>query len=122
MHVAVENQHATDTPAFQQVTADDRQIIEDAKARRVVVVGVMGATGQVAGQPVAQCLLGGEQRAADGANGAPRQGFAPGQAQTPLVFTRQLARHIALDVRRIMGKGEDIHRAQRGAKQVGVPC
>jgi hypothetical protein len=80
VHVAVEDQHPVDPAAFQQVMADHRQVVEDAEAGRVVVVGV-GAAGQVAGQAVLQRLFGRQQRAADRAHRAPGQGFAPGQAE-----------------------------------------
>ena len=100
--------------------ADHRQVIEDAKARRVIVMGVVGATRQVAGQAMFQGLLGRQQRATDRAHGASGQGFAPWQAQAPLVFAGQLTAHIAFDIVRVMGQGEHLGRAQFGAQQLAV--
>lgn len=120
VHVAVEDQHPADPSGFQQVMADHRQVVEDAEARRVVVVGVMGATCQVTGQAMLQGLFGGQQRATDGAHGAPGQGFVPGQAEAPLVFPRQLAGHIAFDIPRVVGQGENFPGAQLRAQQVGI--
>ena len=111
MHIAVKNQHAVYPAAFQHIAADDRQIVEDAKTRRVIVVRVMSAARQMAGQAVLKRLLGGQQRSAHGANGTSRQCLAPGQAQAALIFAGQLACHIALDIAAVMGQGEDIHRA-----------
>ncbi len=86
MHVAVEDQYAVDPAAGQQVMADHRQVIKDAKARRVIVVGVMGATRQVAGQPMFEGLFRRQYRTAHRTHGALGQCFAPGQAEAPLVF------------------------------------
>lgn len=120
VHVAVEDQHPVDPPAGQQVTADHRQVIENAETCRVIVVGVVGAAGQVAGQAVLQGLLGRQQRAAHRAHGAPGQGFAPGQAEAPLVFAGQLAAHVAFDIPRFMGQGQNLGRAEFRAQQLAV--
>lgn len=84
---------------------------------RVVVVGVVGAAGKVAGQAMLQGHFGGQQRAADGAHGAPGQGLAPGQAEAALVFAGELAVHVALDVAAIVGQGEDVVGADVWAQQ-----
>ncbi|MNN46615.1 hypothetical protein D3C81_1610010 [compost metagenome] len=120
MHVAIEDQHPVHPTTFQQVMADHCQIIEDAEAGRVVVVRMMGAARQVTGQAMFQRLLGRQQRAADCAHRAPGQGFAPGQAEATLVFAGQIATHVALDIRRVMGEGENVCRTQIRAQQVGV--
>lgn len=112
VHVAIEDQHAVDPAAFQQVTADYRQVIENAKACRVIVMGMVGAARQMAGQAVLQCLLGGQDRTAHRSHRAPGQGFAPGQAEAPLVFAGQLAAHVAFDIPRFMGQGQNLRRAQ----------
>ena len=104
----------------QQVAGDHRQVVEDAEAGREVVVGVVGAAGQVAGQAVPQGQLGGQQRAAHRAYGAPGQGLAPGQAEAALVLARQLAAHIARDIGRAVGQGQHFGRAELGAQQLGV--
>lgn len=78
------------------------------------------AAGQVAGQAVAQRQFGGEQRAAYGAHGAPRQRLAPGQAEAALLFLGQFARHVAGDVVRAVGQGENLRWAQLGALQLGI--
>jgi len=38
MHVAVEDQHAADSSAFQQIQRHYRQIVEDAEARGMVAM------------------------------------------------------------------------------------
>lgn len=100
--------------------ADHRQVIEDAKAGRIIVMGVMGAAGQVAGQAVFQRLFRRQDRAADCTHGAPGQGFAPRQAEAPLVFAGQLAAHIALDIPSVMGQGQNLRWAQLWAQQLAV--
>lgn len=120
MHVTVEDQYAVDPPAGQQVMADHREVIEDAKAGRVIVMRMMGATRQVAGQAVFQRLFGGQYRAADRAHSAPGQGFVPGQAEAALVFTGQLAAQVAFDIPRFMGEGQNLCRAQLRAQQLAV--
>ena len=86
----------------------------------MIVVRVVGTARQMAGQAVFQRLLGGQQRAAHGPHGAPCQRLAPGQAQPAVVFAGQFAGHVAFDIGRVMGQGEDIHRAQLGAQQPGI--
>ncbi|MNH26982.1 hypothetical protein D3C79_870720 [compost metagenome] len=86
VHVAVEDQHLVHPPGFQQVAADDRQVVEDAKAGGMIVVGVVSAAGQVTGDAMLQGLFGGQQRAADRSYRASGQGFAPGQAEAALVL------------------------------------
>jgi len=81
MHIAIEDQHAADAPALEQRQGDHRQVVEDAEARGMVAMGVMGAAGQVAGQAVLQRLLGGQQRTADRPHRAPGQRRAPRQAE-----------------------------------------
>ncbi len=88
-----------------------------AEAGRVVVVGMVGATGQVAGNAMLQRQFGRQQRAAHGPYGAPGQGFAPGQAEATLVFAGQLAIHVACDVVAVVGQGEDIVGADVWAQQ-----
>ena len=56
------------------------------EAGRVVVMGVVGAAGKVAGDAVLQRHLGAQQGAAYGAHGTPGQGLAPGQAEAALVL------------------------------------
>lgn len=121
VHVAIKDQHPADPTGRQQVMTDDRQVVEDAETGRVVVMGMMGAPGQVTGQAMFQGQLGRQQRAADRAHGPSRQGFVPGQAQAPLVFPGQLAAHIAFDIPRVMGQGQDLWRAELRAQQVGIP-
>ncbi len=120
VHITVENQHPRDSAAGQEIAADHRQVVEDAEPGRVVVVGVMGAAGQVAGQPMLKGLFGGQERAAHGAHRSAGQGFAPGQAKSPLVLTGQLAAHVAFDICTVVGQGENVRRTQRRAQQVGV--
>ena len=79
VHVAVEDQHPMHPPGLEQVTADHRQVVEDAKPCRVVVVGMMGATRQVAGDAIAQGHFGGQQRAAHGPYRTPGQRLAQGR-------------------------------------------
>ena len=117
VHVAVEDQDAVHAAGFQQVAADHRQVVEDAEPRRVVIVGMMGAAGQVAGDAVLQRQFGRKQRATHRAHRAPRQRLAPGQAQATLVLARQLTVHVALDVVAVVGQGEDVVGADLGAQQ-----
>ncbi|MNH98253.1 hypothetical protein D3C73_509720 [compost metagenome] len=86
MHVAIEDQHAVHPTTFQQVMADHRQVIEDAEPGRVIVVRMVGAAREVAGQAMLQRLLGRQQRTAHRPHRASGQGFAPGQAEAALVF------------------------------------
>ena len=120
MHVAVEDQHPLHASCREQVAGDHRQVVEDAEARGEVVVRVVRATGQVAGQAMPQRQFGGQQRAAHGAHGTPRQGVAPGQAEAALILRRQLAGHVAGDVVRAVHQGQDLRRAQLGAQQFGI--
>ena len=80
MHVAIKNQHPLYQPAGAQRPGGDRQIIKNAEAGAEVIVGVVGAAGQVAGNAVLQRQLGGEQSAHGRDAGAPDQVFTPGQA------------------------------------------
>lgn len=120
VHVAIEDQHAVDPAAGQQVMADHRQVIEDAKARGVIVMGVVGAARQVARQAVFQRLFCRENRAADRTHGAPGQGFVPRQAEAALVFAGQFATHVAFDIPRVMGQGQNLRWAQLRAQQLAV--
>ena len=120
MHVAIEDQHTIDPAAGQQVMADHRQVIKNTKARRIVVVGVMGATGQMAGQAMFKGLFGRQYRAAHRTHRAPGQGFAPRQAEAALVLAGQFAAHVAFDIPRFMGQGQNVCRAQRRAQQLAV--
>ena len=52
MHITIENQNTLHLAAAQQVAADNGQIIEHAKAGGEIVMGMVGATGQMAGQAV----------------------------------------------------------------------
>ncbi|MNN53648.1 hypothetical protein D3C81_1684140 [compost metagenome] len=80
-------------------------------------MSMMGAACQMTGKAVLQRLFGGQQRAADGTHGAPGQGLVPGQAQAALVFARQFAVHVAGDVGRVVGQGEDVVGADLRAQQ-----
>ncbi|MCY1432045.1 hypothetical protein D9M71_480280 [compost metagenome] len=52
VHIAVEDQHPVHPASLQQVAADHRQVVENAEAGRVVVMGVVGASGEMAGDAV----------------------------------------------------------------------
>ncbi|MNF81443.1 hypothetical protein D3C84_637150 [compost metagenome] len=67
-----------------------------------------------------QRLLGRQQRTADRPHRTPGQGFVPGQAEAALVFAGQFATHVAFDIRRVMGEGENVCRTQIRAQQVDV--
>ncbi|MNJ60137.1 hypothetical protein D3C77_558500 [compost metagenome] len=86
VHVTIEDQHLVHATGFEQVMTDNRQVVENAKAGRVVVMSMMSAPGQMTGDAMLQRLLGGQQRTTDCPYGTLRQGFAPGQAEAALVL------------------------------------
>lgn len=117
VHIAIEDQYPVYPASLQQVAADHGQVVEDAEAGGVVVMGMVGATGEVAGDAMLQRHLGGQQRATHCPHRAPGQGFAPGQAEATLVFAGQVAVHVALDVATVVGQGEDVVGADVRAQQ-----
>lgn len=117
VHIAVEDQHPVYPASLQQVAADHGQVVENAEAGGVVVMGVVGAASEVAGNAVLQRHLGGQQRATYRAYGAPGQGFAPGQAEAALVLGGQFSVHVAFDVAAVVGQGEDLVGADVRAQQ-----
>ncbi|MNJ64537.1 hypothetical protein D3C81_589560 [compost metagenome] len=78
VNIAVEDQHLVHATGFQQVMADDGQVVEDTKAGWVVIVRMMSATGQVTGDAMFQGLFRRQQGAAHCAHRTSGQCFAPG--------------------------------------------
>jgi len=115
--VAIEDQHAPDSAAFQQRQRDDGEVVEDAEAGRMIVMGMVRAAGQVAGQAVPKREVGRQQRAADRPHGALRKFRAPRQTQAAQLFTAHVACAVALDIAAIMSQREDLGRTQLRANQ-----
>ena len=54
VHIQIDHHQPLHPPFGQQHLGGDRAVVEDAEAAAVVGVGVVGASGQVAGHPVLQ--------------------------------------------------------------------
>ena len=63
MHIHIEDKHTFNALLLQQHIGGDRQIVEDAEAGGVIVMGMMGTTGQVTGNAMLKGQLRRQNRA-----------------------------------------------------------
>ena len=83
MHIAIKHQYFFHHTPVQQLAHRKRLIIEDAETGTEIVMGVMGATGQMTGDTMLQCQLRCHQGAHGRNAGALHQRLTPRQPHAP---------------------------------------